>query len=235
MDSILNGIKVIGFDADDTLWINEPYFQEVEEKFCQLFSNKHSAKEVSAELFSVEMQNLPSYGFGVKAFTLSLVETALRLDKECATAKIKQILELGRSILGKPVVLLDGVHKVLEQLKGRYRLIVATKGDLLDQQRKLKKSGLTHYFHHVEIMSDKRESDYKTLVDHLAIQPENFLMVGNSFKSDILPVLSLGGKGIYVPYHVTWQHEVVEDSVADYSACIKLESLSDLLTILEKN
>ena len=199
MDSILKDITVIGFDADDTLWVNEPYFQEVEKEFCQLFSGKYSAEEVSSELFSTEMRNLSSYGFGVKAFTLSLIETALRLDSDCTSAIVKQTLELGRSILSKSIVLLDGVAEVLELLKNRYRLIVATKGDLLDQQRKLRKSGLEHYFHHVEIMSDKKEEDYKALINHLDIKPENFLMIGNSLKSDVLPVIALGGKGVYIP------------------------------------
>lgn len=232
MDSILNNIKVIGFDADDTLWVNEPYFQEVEREFYSLFSEKYSAEEVSAELFSTEMQNLSNYGFGVKAFTLSLIETALRLESECTAAKVKQVLELGRSILNKPVVLLDGVLETLEILKNRYRLIVATKGDLLDQQRKLRKSGLEHYFHHVEIMSDKKEDDYNALINHLDIKPKNFLMIGNSLKSDIIPVIALGGKGIYIPYHVTWQHEIVEETTIDEKKCKKLTNLSEFQKLL---
>ena len=232
MDSILKDVKVIGFDADDTLWLNEPYFQEVEKEFCSLFSDRYSAEKISAELFSTEMQNLSSYGFGVKAFTLSLIETALKLDIACPPAKLKQVLELGRSILDKPVEILEGVHDVLDSLNGRYRLIVATKGDLLDQQRKLKKSGLEHHFHHVEVMSDKKQSDYKALVDHLDINPKEFLMIGNSLKSDILPVLALGGKGVYVPYHVTWQHEVVEEEDINHGGCIRLASLSDFRDFL---
>lgn len=232
MGSFLESIEVIGFDADDTLWVNEPYFQEVEKEFCTLFSYKYSATEVSTELFSTEMRNLSSYGFGVKAFTLSLIETALRLDTDCTAAKIKQILDLGRSILDKPVELLEGVHKALDSLKDRYRLIVATKGDLLDQQRKLKKSGLEHYFHHVEIMSDKKGEDYEALINHLDIAPQRFLMIGNSMKSDILPVLALGGKGVYVPYHVTWQHEVVEEKSIDSNRCVTLSSLLDFHTLL---
>ncbi len=232
MDSIFSDIKVVGFDADDTLWINEPYFQEAEKIFCSLFSDKYSPEEVSAELFSTEMQNLASYGYGAKAFTLSLIETALRLDSECTASKVKQVLELGRTILNKPVVLLNGVLEVLNELKGKYRLIIATKGDLLDQQRKLKKSGLEHYFHHVEIMSDKKEEDYKALIRHLDIEPKNFLMIGNSLKSDILPVLSLGGKGVYVPYHVTWQHEIIAEQDMDSSMCVNLPSLSAFHTLM---
>ena len=232
MDKILEDIKVIGFDADDTLWVNEPYFQEVEKEFCLLFSDRYTAEEVSAELFSTEMQNLSSYGYGVKAFTLSLIETALRIDSGCTSAKVKQVLELGRSILNKPVVLLDGVHEVINALRGSYRLIVATKGDLLDQQRKLKKSGLEHYFHHVEIMSDKKEEDYQALISHLDIEPKNFLMIGNSLKSDILPVLTLGGKGIHIPYHVTWQHEVVGVKSVNSNSCITLQSLLDFHAFL---
>lgn len=228
---MLQNIKVVGFDADDTLWVNEPYFQEAEKEFCQLFSDAYSSDEVSKQLFSIEMKNLPDYGYGAKAFTLSMVETALQLDENCSAAKVKQVLELGRAILSKPVVLLDGVHEVLSTLKNRFQLVVATKGDLLDQQRKLKRSGLEEYFHHVEIMSDKREDDYRKLVQRLAVEPQDFLMVGNSLKSDILPVVAIGGHAVYVPYHTTWQHEVVspEERKGGYHT---LESLSDFRPFL---
>ncbi|MDR0661507.1 MAG: HAD family hydrolase [Prevotellaceae bacterium] len=228
---MLQGVKVVSFDADDTLWVNESYFQEAEKEFCGLFSSTYTAEEVSTELFSVEMKNLAIYGYGIKAFTLSLIETALRLDSECSAHRVGQIIELGRSLLEKPVVLLEGVVEALEALKEKYWLIVATKGDLLDQQRKLRKSGLEHYFHHVEIMSDKREEDYAALIKHLDIKPEEFLMIGNSLKSDILPIVSLGGKGIHIPFHVTWQHEVVSEDVSNdsYYSLVSLAELKNLL------
>ncbi len=208
-----HNIKVIAFDADDTLWSNEPFFQEVERKYTELLSDYGSAKEISAELFKTEMSNLECLGYGAKAFTISMVETALRLSNQTITAeKIQQIVLLGKSLLEMPIELLPGVEDTLKALKeqGCYRLVVATKGDLLDQERKLKRSGLTPYFDHIEIMSDKTEKEYNRLLQVLQVAPEEFLMIGNSLKSDIQPVLAIGGYGVHIPFEVMWQHEVVE-------------------------
>src|SRR5687768_2605625 len=207
-------IKVIAFDADDTLWVNEPYFYETEEKFSALLEDYLPKHSVSQELFKTEMQNLPLYGYGIKAFMLSMVETALRISNKTMSVEIiEQAIQFGKELLEKPIELLEGVEEVLKSLKGKYRLVVATKGDLLDQERKLKKSGIEHYFHHIEIMSDKQEADYKKLIKHLDIKPEEFLMIGNSIKSDILPVLAIGGHGFHIPYHTTWAHERVDHNV----------------------
>lgn len=207
-------IKAIAFDADDTLWINEPYFQETEKKFCGLLEDFLPQHTISQELFKTEMNNLSLYGYGVKGFILSMIETAIRIsDKTIPNDIIEKIMQYGKELLAKPIELLDGVEEVLHVLKDKYRLVVATKGDLLDQERKLKKSQLEHYFHHIEIMSDKQESDYRKLIRHLDIKPEEFLMLGNSLKSDILPVLAIGGHGIHIPYHTTWAHEHVEHSI----------------------
>ncbi|RGN36539.1 HAD family hydrolase [Bacteroides oleiciplenus] len=206
-------IKVIAFDADDTLWSNEPFFQEVERKYTELLSDYGSAKEISAELFKTEMSNLECLGYGAKAFTISMVETALWVSNQTITAeKIQQIVLLGKSLLEMPIELLPGVEDTLKALKeqGCYRLVVATKGDLLDQERKLKRSGLTPYFDHIEIMSDKTEKEYNRLLQVLQVAPEKFLMIGNSLKSDIQPVLAIGGYGVHIPFEVMWQHEVVE-------------------------
>ncbi len=166
---------------------------------------------MARELLKTEIENLPLYGYGIKAFILSMIETAMRIsDKTISISVVETIIGYGREILEKPVVLIDGVPEVLTSLKGKYRLVMATKGDLLDQERKLKKSGLTHHFHHIEIMSEKKEDDYRKLIKRLDIQPHEFLMIGNSLKSDVLPVLNLGGHGIHVPYHTTWAHEKVE-------------------------
>ena len=208
-----HNIKVIAFDADDTLWSNEPFFQEVERKYTELLSDYGSAKEISAELFKTEMSNLECLGYGAKAFTISMVETALRISAQKVTAeKIQEIILLGKSLLEMPIELLPGVEDTLKSLKaqGGYRLVVATKGDLLDQERKLKRSGLTPYFDHIEIMSDKTEKEYNRLLQVLQVAPEEFLMIGNSLKSDIQPVLAIGGYGVHIPFEVMWQHEVVE-------------------------
>ncbi len=208
-----HNIKVIAFDADDTLWSNEPFFQEVERKYTELLSDYGSAKEISAELFKTEMSNLECLGYGAKAFTISMVETALRISAQKVTAeKIQEIILLGKSLLEMPIELLPGVEDTLKALKaqGDHRLVVATKGDLLDQERKLKRSGLTPYFDHIEIMSDKTEKEYNRLLQVLQVAPEEFLMIGNSLKSDIQPVLAIGGYGVHIPFEVMWQHEVVE-------------------------
>lgn len=204
-------IKVIAFDADDTLWVNEPYFRETEDKFCALMEEYLPAHTTARELLQTEIQNIALYGYGVKGFILSMIETALRVsEKTTSLDVVEKTIQYGKDLLGKPIELLDGVEETLHLLKKKYRLVVATKGDLLDQERKLKKSGLEHYFHHIEIMSDKQEADYQKLIRHLDIKPEEFLMVGNSVKSDILPVLNIGGHGFHVPYHTTWAHETVD-------------------------
>lgn len=229
---MLKKIKVIGFDADDTLWVNEPFYQDVEKIFCQILKPYRMEKETSDELFSTEMQNLEIYGYGAKAFILSMVETSLRITEGKITpAEISRILDIGKTLVTMPIQLLDGVENLLKNLKGRYKLILATKGDLLDQERKLEKSGLISYFHHIEIMSDKQENNYKKLLDRLEIEPYEFLMVGNSVKSDILPVIGIGAKAVHVPFEVTWQHEN-NHAIADFDSFITVSDISDLLNIL---
>ncbi|MBK8704423.1 MAG: HAD family hydrolase [Saprospiraceae bacterium] len=222
-------IQVIAFDADDTLWVNEPYFQETEQLFCQLLEDYLPQHTVSRELLQTEIQNMPLYGYGIKAFVLSMVETAIRIsDGTIGAEVIEKIIGYGKAMLQKPLELLDGVEEVLAALKGHYKLIVATKGDLLDQERKLKASGLEHYFHHIEIMSDKGEADFLKLIRHLDIDPGAFMMIGNSLKSDILPVLNIGGHGIHVPYHTTWAHEKMEVNI-EHEQFRQAESLRDVL------
>ena len=212
----MKNIKVIAFDADDTLWVNEPYFREAENRFSELLEDFLPHHSVQKELFKTEMDNLAIYGYGVKSFMLSMIETIARITDNSADIKlINKSIELGRALLNKPIELLDGVESVLKQLNGDYRLVMATKGDLLDQERKLIKSGLKKHFHHIEIMSDKKISDYQKLLKHLDCKPENFLMIGNSIKSDVMPVLKLGGYAIHVPYHTTWAYEKVNIKIDD--------------------
>ncbi|NLR62363.1 HAD family hydrolase [Chitinophaga polysaccharea] len=226
---MVDHIKVIAFDADDTLWVNEPYFQEVEQQFCSLLEDYLPRHTVSQELFKTEMANLPLYGYGIKAFMLCMIETVLRVTENTASpAILHKVIECGQQMLNKPIEMLDGVEDVLKALSGKYRLVVATKGDLLDQERKLKKSGLAHYFHHIEIMSDKKESDYQKLLQHLDCSPENFVMIGNSLKSDILPVLGLGCYAVHIPYHTTWQHEHVDVTIED-PHFYQFNSMADIL------
>lgn len=165
---------------------------------------------------------------------LSMVETILEVTQGTASlAMIAKAIEFGKEQLNKPIELLEGVEQVLTALKGEYRLVVATKGDLLDQERKLQKSGLESYFHHIEIMSEKHERDYLKLLKHLDCKPENFLMIGNSLKSDVLPVLAIGAHAVHVPFHTTWAHEVVEHHV-EHNNFKSAENITEILTFLKK-
>lgn len=228
----MNTLKVIAFDADDTLWVNEPYFRETEDKFCELLEDYLPHHSVARELLQVEIRNINLYGYGVKGFMLSMIETALEVSqKTIPVSVIEKAILLGKELLEKPIVLLDGVEDVLSQLQGKYKLVVATKGDLLDQERKLRKSGLEHYFHHIEIMSEKKEPDYQKLLKHLDIQPKEFMMLGNSLKSDVLPVLELGGHAVHIPYHTTWAHETV-DAEIKHDQFKQVTEIKDVLSFL---
>lgn len=223
-------IEVIGFDADDTLWVNETYFREAEEEFAKLLSQYETPNKIDQELFKMEIKNLPLYGYGVKGFMLSMVEMALELsNNRVSNETIKKILDIGKNMIEKPVELLDGIDEVLETLSKKYRLIVATKGDLLDQERKLDRSGLLKYFHHIEVLSEKKEGNYSRLLKHLDITPAHFLMIGNSLKSDILPLLNIGSKAIHVPFHTTWVHEEAYASSHQEDQFITVNSIKDIL------
>jgi len=227
-----NRITTIAFDADDTLWVNEPYFQDAEKQFCRLLENYAPQQAISQELFKTEMRNLSLYGYGIKGFVLCMIETATIVsNKTVSPDVIDKILAIGHELLQKPIELLPGVLDTLEQLKESHQLIVATKGDLLDQERKLKKSGLERYFDHIEIMSDKKVDDYQRLLNHLGCQPENFLMLGNSIQSDILPVLDLGAHGAHIPYTVTWTHEQSQHEVKSNNF-IQLQRIDEVLSFL---
>ncbi len=225
-------LKVIAFDADDTLFVNEPYFQETEEKFCALMSDYLSHQGLSQELFKTEIANLELYGYGIKGYILSMIEAAMKISNNTISIEtIEKITEYGKELLQKPIELLDGVEETLEALNGKYKLVVATKGDLLDQRRKLHNSGLGHYFHHIEVMSDKKEKDYEDLLKRLEIKAEEFFMIGNSLKSDVLPVLNIGGHAVHIPFHTTWEHEKISHKV-EHPNFKALEKITEVLPIL---
>jgi putative hydrolase of the HAD superfamily len=227
-------LKVIAFDADDTLFVNEPYFQEVEQKFCALMSDYLSNQGLSQELFKTEIANLPMYGYGIKGYILSMIEAAMRISNNTISMEvIAKIIDHGKELLQKPIELLDGVEETLAQLHGKYKLIVATKGDLKDQQSKLHRSGLGHYFHHIEVMADKQEINYQKLLKRLEIQPSEFFMIGNSLKSDVLPVLGIGGYAVHIPFHTTWEHEKISHNVV-HDNFTTLEKITEVLPILLK-
>ena len=224
----------IGFDADDTLWHNETIFETVHERFRALLARFHDADTVDRTLFATEMRNLELYGYGVKSFTLSSIETAITLSGgHISASEIQQVLDLGRQMLEHPVELLAGVEETVAQLAPRHRVLLITKGDLRDQERKLTKSGLAVHFSAVEIVSEKNEATYAAILRRHGVEPRQFLMVGNSLKSDIQPVLALGGLGAYIPYHLTWAAEHL-DAVPDAPGRLfTLGSMRELPALVE--
>lgn len=229
----MEGIKIIGFDADDTLWLNDGYFREAEARFCGLMAPYASRDEASKLLYKIEVENLALYGYGAKSYLLSLIETALQLGRSALSSQVvSEILDIGRWLIERPVVLVDGAASVLELLRHRFLLLLVTKGDLLDQERKLKASGLQSLFHHIEIMSNKERADYEQLFSRLQIKPEEFLMVGNSLRSDVIPPLELGARAIHIPHATVWQHETLPATSHNYRYPV-LHSLSELPSLLE--
>lgn len=229
----MKNAKIIAFDADDTLWHNEPYFDEAQARFCKLFQDFASSQEILGLILNHQVKNLPIYGFGIKAFTLSMIETALKItDNNISGKGIEQIITIGKDLLQKPVELMPNVENVLQELHGNYKLVMATKGDLKDQHRKLHDSGIGHYFHHIEVLSDKTELDYEKMLGRLDIKAEDFLMIGNSLKSDVLPIINLGGFGIHVPYATTWEYEKIDFEI-EHENFIALNNIEEVLNILK--
>lgn len=206
-------LDMLAFDADDTLWHNETLFSITQDKFTQLLSPYVDVAPALEKLYEIEIRNLESFGYGIKGFTLSMIETAIELTQGRVTGhEIQQIIGFAREMLQTPVQLLDHVAEVVPQLAQRYSLMLITKGDLFDQESKIARSGLGDYFTHVEIVSEKRADIYQALLRKHKLTPDRFLMVGNSLRSDVLPVVELGGMAVYIPYHITWAHEVVDGS-----------------------
>ena len=223
-------IEVIGFDADDTLWKNEDLFFEAQNEIKDIL--KQNSNNFDNELLKTEKSNLDFYGYGIKGFILSIIETSAKNShEELKIESINQIIKIGKKMLNAPVNLIEDVEKVLSILSKKYKLILITKGDLLDQERKIKKSKLEKYFKHKKIVSEKNKHTYLKILDDLKIEPQNFLMVGNSFKSDVLPVLEIGGNGIHIPYKILWEHENI-DTFKYSRKYIKLDKISDLTSVI---
>lgn len=226
-------VKIIGFDADDTLWVNEPLFQHAEHEYYKLFKDIMTEKELFDILFRNVINNLGKYGYGAKGLMLSMIQTALEIYKDEITQfHIQYIMNLGNTLLEQPRHLIDGVEDTLKKLHGKYKLILITKGDLLEQEKKIEKSGLTQYFHHTEILTEKNEHNYNVLFNNLNIQSDEFLMIGNSLKSDINPILKLGCYGIYIPYYVTWEHEQMNVADVANEKFMQIDTITQLPNIL---
>ena len=201
-------LDIIALDADDTLWHNEPLYIDIQTRFKQLLSSYHSPEWIDRKLFDTEMRNLKHFGYGIKGFTLSMIETAIELTEgRISGSEIQKIIEYAREMLETRLALIDHVEETLAELSQSYPLMIVTKGDLLDQEAKIANSGLSPYISSIEVVSHKTRESYAAILSRHKIAPHHFLMVGNSLKSDILPVLELGGLAVYIPYHLTWVHE----------------------------
>ena len=217
--------QIIGFDADDTLWENEVFFHQAQMKFIELHPHIKDPEEM---ILQIEKENIKFYGYGIKGFILSLLETSVRSsNNQPDFQNIAKIIKIGKDMLAQPIQLLPDVKNTLRHLSEHYTLIMITKGDLLDQQRKVKESGLLKYFSLIEIVSEKDEQTYLEILKKNNISPKDFLMVGNSLKSDVLPVRKIGGTGVYIPHKLTWKHEEV-DSTFDLERVVELKTISAL-------
>ena len=224
-------IDTIAFDGDDTLWHNESLFSMTQERFRALLSHAADPADIDRRLLKAERENLRVYGYGIKGFVLSMIETAVDLTEgRIAGRDIQSLIDFGKAMLDHPVDLLDGVADVVEGLSGRYRLLLVTKGDLFDQESKIARSGLAERFSTIEIVSEKDPDTYRRLLDRHGVDPARFVMVGNSVRSDILPVLAVGGHAVHVPYHITWAHEEAEPPTENYRRIDTLRDLPPLLT-----
>jgi putative hydrolase of the HAD superfamily len=226
------GLTTIGFDADDTLWQNEQFFRISEARLAGLLSDFAEAPHLNARLLEAEKKNLAHYGFGIKGFTLSMIETAIEVtDGRVPASVIGDILEVGREMLRHPIETLPHVHETLERLANDYRLVMITKGDLFDQERKLAQSGLGDFFDAVEIVSEKSRATYERVFARHGDGPEASMMIGNSLKSDIVPAIEAGSWGVYVPHDLTWALEHVE-APEDHPRYRRIGNLGELDRIL---
>jgi putative hydrolase of the HAD superfamily len=229
----MKNCRVIGFDADDTLWHNETMFVRVQERYRKLLSEYHDAAAVDRTLLATEKRNIDYYGYGIKGFTLSAIETAIELTRGRISAReISTLIGEGREMLAHPVELLEGVAETLAILAQSHRLLVITKGDLVDQERKLAKSGLALHFSDVEIVSEKNPRTYTNILRRQGVEPGEFLMVGNSLKSDVLPVLAVGGAAAHVPYEVTWALETSDQMPDAPDRFFRLGSIREVTALV---
>lgn len=227
----LPAVDVVAFDADDTLWHNETLFLKMQERFRRIVGLSDS-EEVDRRLYAAELRNIRHFGYGIKGFVLSMIETAIELTEgRIGGSDVQKIIELAREMTTAPIELLAGARETVQALAGDFDLMIITKGDLFDQESKIARSGLGEHFKHIEIVSEKDERAYGNILRKLKVRPERFVMVGNSVKSDILPVLALGAFAVHVPYQTEWVHER-SDRRPEGDAFFSIERISDLPTLL---
>ena len=219
---------VVGLDADDTLWHSESHFAVTEERFRSLLEPWVAADDLAAHLLERERANLEVFGYGAKGFTLSMIETAIEIaGSELPASALQEVIEWGKDLLRHPVELLDGVAETIPSLRERYSLVLITKGDLFHQESKIAESGLAEHFDRIEILSEKSPASYRRVLDDLGVPPSEFVMVGNSVRSDVLPVIEIGAAAIHVPYEITWGHEKVEAGSCE-TTWPRLERIAEL-------
>jgi putative hydrolase of the HAD superfamily len=234
----MSHFDVIAFDADDTLWHTERLYAEAQTKFKNLLTHYHDPGWIEDRLYQAEMHNLQHFGYGIKAFALSMIETAIDLTEgRIAANEIKTIIDWAKDMLAADVELLEHVAETIAAMSRSYTLMLITKGDLLDQESKIARSGLAQHFQQIEIVSDKQRENYSALLHKYHIEPQRFLMVGNSLRSDILPVLALGANAVHVPYPITWVHEVAEPPIGQpgFYELEHLGLLPNLLAEIERS
>src|SRR5438874_12427152 len=227
-------VRVVGFDGDDTLWHSETRFHVTQGEFHELLERHVPEADADRRLAEMEMKNLGIYGYGVKSFTLSMLETAIETNEgRIPTSDLEVILGWGKGMLMEPTELLDGVEETLRLLGGRYDLLLITKGDLFDQESKLARSGLGDLFLGVEILSEKNTDTYRGVFRRRGIDPAGFVMVGNSLRSDVVPVVAAGGRAVHIPYEVTWEHERVPEDQLPTDGWLRIERIAELPEVLE--
>jgi len=226
---------LIAFDADDTLWDNESLYVRIQDEFRQLLSSYLDPEPVQQVLDEIEQRNLHYFGYGIKSFALSMIETAIELtDGRIRGTDIRTIIGFAKRMKETPVQLLDHAADTIALLARSYELMLITKGDLLDQEAKIAGSGLADSFKYVEIVSEKDKQTYETLLARYAIIPEHFLMVGNSLRSDVLPVVAMGAQAVYIPHHTTWVHEIVQDHDEEDGSYFRLDHIGMLPALVEE-
>ncbi len=227
--------EILAFDADDTLWHNERLYVDAQNRFAQLLSQYHKPEWVGERLYQTEVRNLQHFGYGIKAFALSMIETAVELTEGRILGRDIQVLvDIAREMLSAEVQLLDHVKETIPQLAADHRLMVITKGDLFDQETKIAHSGLSQYFQHIEVVSHKTPASYTQVFKRYSIPPEKILMVGNSLRSDILPILELGGRAVYIPYETTWLHEATDMPQENQAGFYQLEHVGQIPALLKQ-
>ncbi len=230
---MISSIRLIAFDADDTLWHNERIYRDAQERWTQLLIKYIPLDNYDAYLFQTELQNITDFGFGIKSFTLSMIQAAIELTQgRIKGDDILEIVSIAKQMLDTPTELLEGVRDTVVELSSSFPLMIITKGDLLDQQRKLERSGLADYFEWVEIVSDKTEKVYSRLLETHNLKSHQFVMVGNSLRSDILPVIAIGGHAIYIPYEMTWEHELLVDHFENQGSYHEISSINKLPSLI---